>query len=105
MRVWTDDEITGLGSADADIRVPGQVDSQVQRHRPDWVVLSAAYTDVDGCELNPQLATAVNTAKGANRRTPMCLRNCRWNLRSIPSARRAAVFTVRNGPFVRSIRQ
>lgn len=66
MRVWADDEIIGLGSADADIRVPQQVDAQVQRIHPDWIVLSAAYTDVDGCELNPQLAKAVNTQGAVN---------------------------------------
>ena len=66
MRVWTGDQIIGLGSVDADIRVPEQVDAQVQRIRPDWIVLCAAYTDVDGCELNPQLATAVNTQGAVN---------------------------------------
>src|SRR5512140_1889860 len=66
MRVWGGDEIVGLGSADADIRVPEQVEAQVQRVRPDWIVLSAAYTDVDGCELNPELATAVNTRGAVN---------------------------------------
>lgn len=66
MRVWTGDEIIGLGSADADIRVPEQVDAQVQRVRPEWIVLSAAYTDVDGCELNPQLAKSVNTQGAVN---------------------------------------
>src|SRR5581483_5700061 len=66
MRVWTGDEIIGLGSADADIRVPEQVQSQVERTKPDWIVLSAAYTDVDGCELNPQLANAVNTQGAVN---------------------------------------
>lgn len=66
MRLWADDETIGLGSADADIRVPEQVETQVQRVRPDCIVLSAAYTDVDGCELNPQLATAVNTQGALN---------------------------------------
>lgn len=66
MRVWTGDEITGLGSADADIRVPELVQKQVERVRPDWIVLSAAYTDVDGCELNPQLAKSVNTQGAVN---------------------------------------
>src|SRR6185312_5651290 len=66
MRVWTDDEVTGLGSADADIRVPEQVQAQVERVKPDWIVLSAAYTDVDGCELNPQLANSVNNFGAAN---------------------------------------
>ena len=28
--------------------------------RPEWIVLSAAYTDVDGCESNAELAFAVN---------------------------------------------
>lgn len=65
-RVWSGDELIGLGRADADIRVPMQVDLQVQRVRPDWILLCAAYTDVDGCELNPQLATAVNTHGAVN---------------------------------------
>ena len=66
MQVWKDDEVIGLGSANADIRVREQVEVQVQRVRPDWIVLSAAYTDVDGCELNPQLATSVNTFGAVN---------------------------------------
>lgn len=66
MRMWTGDEIIGRGSADTDIRVPEQVQLQVERVRPGWIVLSAAYTDVDGCELNPQLATSVNTQGAVN---------------------------------------
>jgi dTDP-4-dehydrorhamnose reductase len=66
LRVWTGDEVVGLGSADADIRLPNQVEAQVQRIHPDWIVLSAAYTDVDGCELNPELAQAVNTQGAVN---------------------------------------
>ena len=66
MRVWTGDEVAGLGSADADIRVPEQVQAQVEHASPDWIILSAAYTDVDGCELNPQLANAVNTQGAVN---------------------------------------
>jgi dTDP-4-dehydrorhamnose reductase len=61
MRQWKGDEITPLGSADADIRSPQQVSKVVRDSRPDWVVLSAAYTDVDGCESNRELAAAVNT--------------------------------------------
>lgn len=61
MRHWTEDEVIGLGSADADIRKPEQVRSAVQRANPNWIVLAAAYTDVDGCELNPTLAASVNT--------------------------------------------
>ena len=66
MRQQSGDEVVGLGSADADIRIPEQVDREVSRVQPDWIVLSAAYTDVDGCELNPELATAVNTRGALN---------------------------------------
>jgi dTDP-4-dehydrorhamnose reductase len=66
MRVWAGDEVVGLGRADADIRVPEQVEAQVRRVRPDWIILSAAHTDVDGCELNPELAQAVNTQGAVN---------------------------------------
>lgn len=66
LRAWKDDEVVGLGSIDADIRIPEQVEAQVQHRRPDWIILSAAYTDVDGCELNPQLATSVNTFGAVN---------------------------------------
>ncbi|GAC1436075.1 MAG: dTDP-4-dehydrorhamnose reductase [Terriglobales bacterium] len=66
MHEWSqrDDEVTGLGSKDADIRDSEQVESAVERTRPDWIVLAAAYTDVDGCETNRELAFDVNT-KGA----------------------------------------
>jgi len=61
MQVWRDDDIvTGLGSRDADIRDASQVTAAVERAAPDWIVLSAAYTDVDGCETNSKLAFAVN---------------------------------------------
>ena len=66
MRQWTGDEVTGLGSAQADIRSPDQVDRAVSESNPEWIVLSAAYTDVDGCELNPTLAAAVNTQGAVN---------------------------------------
>ncbi len=60
MREWRGDELAGLGSRDADIRSPEQVRQAVQQHRPDWIVLAAAYTDVDGCETNRDLAFEVN---------------------------------------------
>ena len=64
MRQWMGDDVTGLGSAQADIRVADQVATALAHTKPDWIVLAAAYTDVDGCEVNPALAAAVNT-KGA----------------------------------------
>ena len=60
MREWKDDEITGFGSADGDIRDKKQVLNLVQHARPDWIVLAAAYTDVDACESNHDLAFDVN---------------------------------------------
>jgi dTDP-4-dehydrorhamnose reductase len=65
-RQWIADEVTDLGSAQADIRSPDQVDKVVSESNPEWIVLSAAYTDVDGCEINPTLAAAVNTQGAAN---------------------------------------
>jgi dTDP-4-dehydrorhamnose reductase len=64
MREWQDDEVTGLGSHDVDIRSEEQVRESIQQHRSEWVVLAAAYTDVDGCEANRDLAFDVN-CKGA----------------------------------------
>ena len=57
---WNGDEIIGLGSNDADIRDPEQVRRALENARPDWIVLAAAYTNVDGCESNRDLAFAVN---------------------------------------------
>lgn len=65
-RVWKKDEITGLGSSDADIRSVDQVSKALRASRPDWIILSAAYTDVDGCESNRELAAAVNTQGSIN---------------------------------------
>jgi dTDP-4-dehydrorhamnose reductase len=66
VREWKSDEVTGLGSKDADIRDPQQVLAAVQRTQPEWIVLAAAYTDVDGCESNRELAAAVNCTGAVN---------------------------------------
>ncbi len=52
MREWREDRVTGLSSKDADVRDPRQVKDAVEGTHPDWIVLAAAYTDVDGCETN-----------------------------------------------------
>lgn len=60
MQQWKGVELIGTGSRDLDIRDGVHVHEFVERKRPDWIVLAAAYTDVDGCEKNPELAFAVN---------------------------------------------
>jgi dTDP-4-dehydrorhamnose reductase len=60
MREWTGDEVVGLTSRDADIRDAGKVGEVLEKARPDWIVLAAAYTNVDECESHPDLAMAVN---------------------------------------------
>lgn len=66
LQEWKRDEVVGLGSKDADIQSFEQVLGAVQRTRPDWIVLAAAYTDVDGCESNRDKAMAVNCHGAAN---------------------------------------
>jgi dTDP-4-dehydrorhamnose reductase len=63
---WSGDEATGLGSGDVDIRSHAQVEEVIARHRPEWIVLAAAYTDVDGCETNRGLAFDVNCRGALN---------------------------------------
>ncbi len=66
MKEWVKDEVTGLSSKDADIRDPQQVSDAVRRTSPDWIVLAAAYTDVDGCESHRDLAFEVNCRGAVN---------------------------------------
>ena len=63
---WPGTSVTGLNSKDADLRDPQQILEVVQRTRPEWIVLAAAYTDVDGCETNSQVAFDVNCQGAAN---------------------------------------
>jgi dTDP-4-dehydrorhamnose reductase len=60
MHEWSGDTVTGLSSRDGDIRDAKRVRQVVLETGPEWIVLAAAYTDVDGCERNPELAFAVN---------------------------------------------
>jgi dTDP-4-dehydrorhamnose reductase len=57
---WTGDVVIPANSRDADIRDIGQVRKLVAQEHPDWIILAAAYTDVDRSELDPDLAFAVN---------------------------------------------
>src|ERR1700693_1856719 len=58
------EQLTALSSKDADLRDHARVRNAILESRPDWILLAAAHTDVDGCESNPDLAFAVN-CKGA----------------------------------------
>jgi dTDP-4-dehydrorhamnose reductase len=66
MREWSGDTVTGLTSHAAEIRDARRVLEVVQEARPEWIVLAAAYTDVDGCESKPELAFAVNRDGAVN---------------------------------------
>lgn len=67
MREWApQDQVAGHGSKDADIRDPQLIRQVVERERPEWIVLAAAYTDVDGCESNRELAFDVNCRGAVN---------------------------------------
>jgi len=66
MREWNGDAVTGLNSRDADIRDAKRVQQAVRDSRSECIVLAAAYTDVDGCENNPELAFAVNRDGAVN---------------------------------------
>ena len=66
MREWKGDEFVGFNSRDVDIRDEERVRDAVRKVRPDWIVLAAAYTDVDGCESNPERAFTVNRDGAVN---------------------------------------
>jgi dTDP-4-dehydrorhamnose reductase len=60
------EQLTALSSKDADLRDHSRIREVIRDSRPDWILLSAAYTDVDGCELNRDLAFAVNCDGAVN---------------------------------------
>jgi dTDP-4-dehydrorhamnose reductase len=60
------ESLTALSSKDADLRDRARVRDVVCDSRPEWVILSAAYTDVDGCESNRERAFAVNCEGAVN---------------------------------------
>jgi dTDP-4-dehydrorhamnose reductase len=66
VREWKDDELIPATSHDADIRNYEEVERLITGTRPDWVLLTAAYTDVDGSERDPDAAFAVNAGGTKN---------------------------------------
>jgi dTDP-4-dehydrorhamnose reductase len=59
-------EVTGVDLNDFDISQETAVQKAFRDLRPEFVYHLAAYTDVDGCEANPQLATQVNAEGTGN---------------------------------------
>jgi dTDP-4-dehydrorhamnose reductase len=59
-------QLTAFSVEDADLRDHARVRDLVRDSRPEWVLLLAAYTDVDGCESNRALAFAVNCDGAVN---------------------------------------
>ena len=66
MREWRGADLMGTGSCDLDIRDARAVGDLIEKKHPDWIVLAAAYTDVDGCESNSELAFTVNRDGAVN---------------------------------------
>ena len=66
LRDWKSDEVIGVDSREADIRDLPQVRTLIASTKPEWIVLAAAYTDVDGSEKNRDLAFAVNATGAEN---------------------------------------
>jgi dTDP-4-dehydrorhamnose reductase len=60
------DQLTALSIEDVDLRDHASVRDMVRQSRPEWILLLAAYTDVDGCESNRELAFAVNCEGAVN---------------------------------------
>ncbi len=60
------EQLTALSSKDADLRDRPRIEAVLRESRPEWIILAAAYTDVDGCESNRDLAFAVNCEGAVN---------------------------------------
>lgn len=57
---FTDIELVGLSRRDIDITDLDKTVSKIKEIKPDYLLHAAAYTDVDGSELNPEKAYLVN---------------------------------------------
>jgi dTDP-4-dehydrorhamnose reductase len=60
-RELADHDVIATGSLDADIRERNQILRLQAYMKPDWMILAAAFTDVDGCERDPERAASVNS--------------------------------------------
>ena len=53
-------EVVALARKDLDISDPRTVERAIEEHNPEIVINAAAYTNVDGCETEPELAYTAN---------------------------------------------
>lgn len=60
MRAFAQDEVVGLARAELDVTSEPAVVAAVRDHAPDLVVHAAAFTKVDACEAEPEIAWRVN---------------------------------------------
>ncbi|HYR75241.1 MAG TPA: dTDP-4-dehydrorhamnose reductase [Pyrinomonadaceae bacterium] len=67
------DQIVGFDHAALDITDEQEVYATIERERPEVLINCAAWTDVDGCELNPERAQTVN-ARGPHLLARACRR-------------------------------
>ncbi len=59
-KVFADTELISLTHSDLDVTDLDRTTSRIKDINPDYVIHSAAYTDVDGCESDPEKAYLVN---------------------------------------------
>lgn len=65
-RLSSEHEVIGAAHDDLDVSNSSATKSLIAEMKPDLVLHAAAYTDVDGCESNPDLAYAVNALGAQN---------------------------------------
>jgi len=58
-RIFNEDDLIPLGHKDGDVTKP-EIIQIIGKYSPDLVIHGAAYTDVDGCEKDPDCAYLVN---------------------------------------------
>jgi len=59
-------QVCGIDANDCDIRDEEAISAVLHARQPELVIHLAAYTDVDGCETNPQLAEETNSTGTRN---------------------------------------
>jgi len=76
IRDWKSDDVIAADSAEADIRDLQQVRTLVANANPEWIVLAAAYTDVDGSEKNRESRNQIRPhvyPPGRSQHTTTCI--------------------------------